>query len=214
MNSKLRPVLIIALLLAAFPLRADNVTLCYHKFSNSMEDIYSVMPDVFEWQIQYIKSRNISVIHLNDLVAAYKTKKWDIGDNVLLTADDGWKSVLNIMPIIEKEKVPVTLFLYPVVIHEGTDHYLDPGDLELVKKEPWFEFGSHSYTHPLLTKLAGKKLQHEVVDSKARLEKWLGVTIDVFAYPYGGINPRIRRYCGKYYSVAMGVGEGSNIKNG
>jgi peptidoglycan/xylan/chitin deacetylase (PgdA/CDA1 family) len=193
-----------------FHISADNVTLCYHKFSSSMEDIYSVLPDVFEWQIEYIKGRDIPIIHLSDLVNAYATGTWSIGNNVLLTADDGWKSVLNIIPIVEKEKVPVTLYLYPVVIHNGSEHYLDPEELEQVKKEPWFEFGCHSYTHPLLTKLAEGMLKHEVVDSKARLEKWLGIKLDTFAYPFGGVNWRVKRYCRKYYKIIMGVNNGSN----
>lgn len=188
---------------------ADNVTFCYHKFSYSMEDIYSTLPEVFEWQINYMKSHNIPIITPDDLAADYAVKK-EPQQSIILTVDDGWKSVLNILPILDRQEVPVTFYLYPLVIHKGVKQYLSPDDLEKVTQNKWVNYGCHSYTHPVLTKLGDAGLEHEVVDSKQVLEDRLGVTLNTFAYPYGMLNKRVEKYCKKYYTTIFGVNDGFN----
>lgn len=47
------------------------------------------------------------------------------------------------------------------------------------------EFGSHSLTHPWLTKLGRAAQQREIGDSLVRLEKLCGSRPTAFAYPYG-----------------------------
>ncbi|GEM_PF-1390164 len=188
---------------------ADNVAFCYHKFSYAMEDIYSTLPEVFEWQIEYIKSQNIPIINVDSLAASYTAKK-EIGESILLTVDDGWKSDVNAIPILERQQVPVTLYLYPLVLHQGVKQYMNPDDLQKVIACKWFNYGCHSYTHPLLTKLNDKKLYHEIVESKLKLEQMLGTTVTTFAYPYGMLNKRVEKYTKKYYPIVLGVNDGFN----
>jgi peptidoglycan/xylan/chitin deacetylase (PgdA/CDA1 family) len=59
------------------------------------------------------------------------------------------------------------------------------------------EFGSHTVTHPVLTKLCDVDLQKELVDSKSRIEAELGVPVTALAYPVGGAeahDARVRLY--------------------
>ena len=51
-----------------------------------------------------------------------------------------------------------------------------------------FEFGSHSVTHPILTRLDDAALDWELVESRACIEREIGKCIDVIAYPEGGPN--------------------------
>ena len=49
------------------------------------------------------------------------------------------------------------------------------------------EIGSHSMTHPILSKVEeADRLRHEVAGSKAALEASLGTEVTVFSYPVGG----------------------------
>jgi peptidoglycan/xylan/chitin deacetylase (PgdA/CDA1 family) len=48
------------------------------------------------------------------------------------------------------------------------------------------EFGSHTVTHPVLTKLCDAELERELVESKARIEAELRVPVTSLAYPVGG----------------------------
>jgi peptidoglycan/xylan/chitin deacetylase (PgdA/CDA1 family)/glycosyltransferase involved in cell wall biosynthesis len=54
------------------------------------------------------------------------------------------------------------------------------------------EFGSHTVSHRYLPEISDADLQREVVDSKRRLEDLLGIEITSFAYPYGGVDRRVR----------------------
>jgi peptidoglycan/xylan/chitin deacetylase (PgdA/CDA1 family) len=53
------------------------------------------------------------------------------------------------------------------------------------------EFGSHSLTHPDLTKLRSKELEREIKESKRILEERLGNPIDGFSYPFGLFNNQV-----------------------
>jgi peptidoglycan/xylan/chitin deacetylase (PgdA/CDA1 family) len=54
------------------------------------------------------------------------------------------------------------------------------------------EIGSHTLTHPYLTRLSPHRAQEEISASKKRLEDRFGVPIRHFCYPYGDWNPAVR----------------------
>jgi peptidoglycan/xylan/chitin deacetylase (PgdA/CDA1 family) len=54
------------------------------------------------------------------------------------------------------------------------------------------EFGSHTLTHPCLLEVSDADLRREVGDSKRRLEDMLGTEVTSFAYPFGGVDQRVR----------------------
>jgi len=196
----------------ACALSAENVTLCYHKFSYSLEDLYATMPDVLEWQIKYLKNNHVPILRVSELEKSYYVAN-NIGNNVVFTVDDGWKSLLDVLPIMTKENVPMTFYLYPGVIYSDDENYIKPNDLLTLKANPLVEFGCHSYTHPVLTKCSNGRLNYEVIKSKEKLEQALGIEIDTFAYPYGMFNSKVKNLCRDYYKLIFGVNDGSNNIN-
>ena len=46
-------------------------------------------------------------------------------------------------------------------------------------------FGSHTVTHPILTKISLKKAKYEITRSKEQIEKHIGGKVTVLAYPNG-----------------------------
>src|SRR5690606_17409355 len=50
--------------------------------------------------------------------------------------------------------------------------------------------GSHTVTHPILTQCSDAELERELIESKARLESWIGKSVDAFAYPNGSFGQR------------------------
>jgi len=50
------------------------------------------------------------------------------------------------------------------------------------------EFGSHTITHPILSKLSQNELDNELANSKLEIEKKLSQSVEVIAYPVGGKN--------------------------
>jgi peptidoglycan/xylan/chitin deacetylase (PgdA/CDA1 family) len=54
-------------------------------------------------------------------------------------------------------------------------------------------FGSHTLTHPYLTKSGPEKLRKEIFDSKKILENKLKRKVNAFSYPYGDFNYKARQ---------------------
>jgi peptidoglycan/xylan/chitin deacetylase (PgdA/CDA1 family) len=54
------------------------------------------------------------------------------------------------------------------------------------------EIGSHTLTHPRLTRLTLRDAKEEITASKKRLEDLLGRPIAHFCYPYGDWNEPVR----------------------
>ncbi|MCI0665983.1 MAG: polysaccharide deacetylase family protein [Acidobacteria bacterium] len=55
------------------------------------------------------------------------------------------------------------------------------------------EIGSHTLTHPILTKISDDRLQREVRDSRAHLESLLKHPVSHFCYPNGDYDQRVLR---------------------
>jgi peptidoglycan/xylan/chitin deacetylase (PgdA/CDA1 family) len=73
-------------------------------------------------------------------------------------------------------------------------------------------FGSHTLTHPWLPSLSHSELCREVQESKSRLEGLLGSEVTYFAYPYGGLDVRVRAAIGQAgYKFGFSVEHGSNL---
>lgn len=52
--------------------------------------------------------------------------------------------------------------------------------------------GSHSLSHPYLTRLSRRDAREEIASSKKKLEDTFGIAVDDFCYPYGNWNETVR----------------------
>ncbi len=68
---------------------------------------------------------------------------------------------------------------------------LSQSDLKELNKSGLVEFGSHSHSHAILTKLTRDDLEFELTHSKSVLEGIIEKEIDVIAYPNGKVNDEI-----------------------
>ena len=96
--------------------------LCYHRFGPTVADSMTMTTKVFEAQLQWLKDHQYTVIPLRTLV------NYLLGQgpppppkSVVITADDGHKTVYtDMLPIVRKYNIPVTLFLYPSCISNAS----------------------------------------------------------------------------------------------
>jgi len=73
------------------------------------------------------------------------------------------------------------------------------------------EIGSHTVTHPILTRIEGERLAFELRQSRARLEEMLGREVDLFCYPNGDSSPGVRAEVARAgYVAAVTTEEGLN----
>ena len=73
--------------------------------------------------------------------------------------------------------------------------------------------GSHTLSHPILTKLSGQEIEAEILESRRCLEQRLERKIDFFCYPNGAYDRRAYQLVQKTYRAAVtterGVIDGS-----
>lgn len=168
--------------------------LCYHNFNPTVPGSMNLTPERFEQQIQYLKNNGYTIIPLKEAVEYLQGARATVpAKSVVVTADDGWKSVYTYMlPIVQKYHIPVTLFIYPQTISEGK-HAMTWDDLNALQKTGLFDIQGHTYWHPNF-KQERKKMsapayaqfvKKQLVDSKKVLEDKLGINVTLLAWPFG-----------------------------
>jgi peptidoglycan/xylan/chitin deacetylase (PgdA/CDA1 family) len=114
---------------------------------------------------------------------------------IVLSFDDGYADqVRNAAPVLRGYGWPGELALVSTALYLGDDPpatSLTPEMVQGLLDDGW-GLESHSATHPDLTRLWGKKLRHQLVDSRERLEELFDVKVDFFCYPGGIYNKRIK----------------------
>ena len=64
------------------------------------------------------------------------------------------------------------------------------------------DFGSHTLTHPDLTRLPFERVEVEIRDSKTIIEDALSANVNCFAYPHGRYDHRSREIVKKRFACA------------
>ena len=73
------------------------------------------------------------------------------------------------------------------------------------------DVGSHTVTHPILTRVPEDRLRRELEESRRRLEEMLGHAVTLFCYPNGGYNRIVRDGVGRAgYRLAVTSDSGLN----
>jgi peptidoglycan/xylan/chitin deacetylase (PgdA/CDA1 family) len=69
-------------------------------------------------------------------------------------------------------------------------------------------FGSHSVSHPDLTRISPEELAGEILNSKTEIERRTGRPVKQFCYPYGEWNRAVRDAVAEHYEAACSTGAG------
>jgi peptidoglycan/xylan/chitin deacetylase (PgdA/CDA1 family) len=123
-----------------------------------------------------------------------------------VTFDDGYRSVLTAIPVLERLGLPGTVFVCTTHVDDGRPPSLAraasgriDGDAAMLSwnalrdlAERGVEVGSHSATHPHLTRISDAELEYELRKSRGRIEDELGRPCRYLAYPYGDHDERVR----------------------
>ena len=109
----------------------------------------------------------------------------------VLTADDGWASLKNILPWLNEQQIPVTLFLNPAYLdgmhyrNSDKEQYLSAEEIaQLYKQYPLVTVGMHGWEHKNATKQTEEEFRESVEKSERNL-KVLPNDVPYFAYTWG-----------------------------
>lgn len=113
---------------------------------------------------------------------------------IVASFDDGSKEDLILAEMMKQYHIP-TVFYFPVHPFEVNEPRgrvsLDAGDRLQIAAD--HEIGSHTLTHPLLTRINPEIARDEIRDSRLALQKEFGQDITAFCYPRGYANPEIQQ---------------------
>ena len=192
--------------------------LTYHRFAENCDSPLCMPAATFELQMQYLKKNGYHAITAEQLLAFLEYRQRVPEKSVLITMDDGYRSVYEIAyPILKKYGFTATLFIYTSFV--GASPMAITWEQLKEMKKSGFTIGSHSIYHSDLTRLkVGEteqqylaRIKEEIYGSKKIIDQKLGQNTYIFAYPFGYYDQRsiqIAREAG--YKIAMSVKRGGN----
>jgi len=189
--------LIFVLLLQAPAVAGDYhvPVLLYHRLGPTVVDSMTITTKDFESHLRFLKENGYTVIPLKQLLDHKRGA--DVtplpAKPVVIVEDDAHKSVYSdMLPLIKKYNVPVTLFVYPSAISNAS-YAMTWEELHEAKATGLVDIQSHTYWHPnfkqerkkLLPADFDKLVSTQLGKAKARLEKEFGTAVDQLAWPFG-----------------------------
>jgi len=128
---------------------------------------------------------------------------------VSVTFDDGYQNIIdNALPELAQRGIPATLFIVSGAFGctPNWEDYSASGDPamnepimredELRKLSPdLVQIGSHTQTHPMLTRLSEPEARSELSQSRARLQEILNRDIRFLSFPYGAFHNDLIAWC-------------------
>jgi peptidoglycan/xylan/chitin deacetylase (PgdA/CDA1 family) len=192
--------------------------LTYHRFAEDCSSPLCMPSSTFERQMRYLKENGYHVITAEELSAFLEYRRGLPQKSVLITMDDGYRSVYNIAyPILQKYGYKATVFIYTSFV--GVSRMAITWNQLKELKDSGFTIGSHTINHSDLTQpkegeseqahLA--RIKKELYGSKKIIDRKLGQDTQFLAYPFGFYDPQsiqIARQVG--YKYAMSVKRGAN----
>ena len=192
--------------------------LCYHRFAPACDSPLCMPAEIFERQMKYLKDNGYRVIGPEELLDFLDYRKAVPKKAVMISIDDGYRSVYNVAyPILKKYGFKATLFVY--IDYVGVSSKALTWDHLRKLKREGFYIGSHSIAHSDLSKQKNNengnaylaRLKREVFRSKAIIDEKLNQDTLIFSYPFGRRNQTVvslSRQAG--YKIAVTVDRGGN----
>lgn len=183
---------------------ADVLVLCYHAVSSGWDHPMAVTPLQLHAQVTSLQQRGYRFETFTQAVLAPGE-----GRVAVVTFDDGFRGVrTTALPLLQEIGVPATLFVPTAYVGsagpmswpgfrdlEGrrVSDALTPMSGEEVRTlvAAGWEIGSHTTTHPWLTRLDDTALEDELAGSRAHCERELGLPCTSIAYPFGDVDERV-----------------------
>jgi len=164
--------------------------LVYHSVGSAGKGLNVTAQD-FAAQMDWLQQNGYTSVSLDQVAAALRGQATLPPRPVALTFDDGWAHVYtNVVPALQAHGFRGTFFVIAGYGSGRSPTFLSWDQIKAMRDAGMW-IGAHSFTHPRLNGLDAMGLRHEVVDAKAEIEKHIGGPVTVFAYPYGGVSPRV-----------------------
>ena len=168
--------------------KKEVVVFVYHRFGNSQYPSTNISLEHFEKHLSYLKANDFEVLNFGAAVDYINKPDLPYKENVVcITVDDGYKTFYqNALPLLKQYGFSATVFINSESVGGGT--YMDWEELKQIH-EQGIEIGNHSHSHAYFVNISEneriEQFKSDVQICQEEMEKHLGFTPDLFAYPYG-----------------------------
>lgn len=167
---------------------------CFHHVCKTfdMDSMYSVdwmQIDEFKSKVQAMQQARVEFISLTDANQHICHDWFRFKKYAVLTFDDGYASLKEILPWLEEQKIPVTLFINGKYL-DGKSYRNNPKEKYLTKEElfaltsPLIEIGNHGWEHTRVAEMTEEEFEQSVEKNVQLLSNHPNY-IPFWAYTYG-----------------------------
>ena len=174
---------------------------CFHHVSDVFEpetmwECDWMQTEVFKKRILTLKEK-YTFISLEEAHAHIANDRFRVNNFAVLTSDDGWASLKNILPWLAEEKIPITLFLNPMYM-DGKHFQSRDSEVFLTKEEvadlteryePFITIASHGWSHEDCLKMSMESFKDSVSKSEEYLTPMKG-KVPFYAFTFGRHNTK------------------------
>lgn len=167
--------------------------LVYHRFGPRVIDSMTIRSDMFVTQLAALRRSGYTIVPLATVVDGLAGRVALPPKAVAITIDDGHHTVYSeLLPIIRREHLPVTLFIYPSAISNAR-YAMNWAQLQELLATGSVSIQSHTYWHPDF-RIERQRLDADTYRQFVReqlerprqvLQSRLGIAADYLAWPFG-----------------------------
>ncbi|HXK23404.1 MAG TPA: polysaccharide deacetylase family protein [Myxococcota bacterium] len=177
-------------------LRRTGVIVAFHRVNDrTAGDALTRSRRDYERFCRFFRT-HFDVVALSEIVSRLERDE-SVEGLLAITHDDGYlDNYEHAAPILQKLGLPATFFVTTRFLGSDT---VPVWDEHLQQRLAWMtwdhlhelssagiDIGSHTCSHADLGRVTGEEAQRELTESRRELERELGRTVDLFAYPFGG----------------------------
>ena len=171
-----------------------------------------VSPETFKRQMRFLKEHKYNVLPLEAVVSFIKDRKRFPPRTVAITFDDGYRdNYIYAFPVLKKYNLPATIFIIVNEVERPQGDRLGWREIKEMQDSGIISIGSHTIGPEPLVKIKSKEeVKRQIFDSKKILEQKLGSKVNIFSYPEGMFDAKIRQLvidAGYIAAVATKPGE-------
>jgi len=180
------------------PVFADQANVfVYHRFNDSRFPSTNISIQDFKAHLDLLHQQEFTVLTLGQVVDRLQKGTSLPQRCAVITVDDAYRSFLSDgWPLLKRYGYPVTLFVSTDTV--GGGDYLNWQELGQLQDEG-VEIGSHSASHAhLLDRLDAEstadwsaRVLEDIRRAQQAFDNHLGLSPDLFAYPYGEFSPQL-----------------------
>lgn len=169
---------------------------CFHQVSDVFEpdtmwECAWMQTDEFKEKILRIRKEGVTFISLAEATDKLKHDRVRCKKYAVLTADDGWASMKNILPWLAEHGIPITLFINPLYLdgvhkqERETEKLLTKEELEHIAQQyPLVNIASHGWLHTNYAEWTDEEFRNQIMRADRELRNFYSY-IPYMAFPYG-----------------------------